>query len=80
MKILVLPLVSLAIASSGAFALAHGSGMDGMMGHQMQGCMQMMQSMSGGGAHPPNDQWRHRQPGPGAEGHGGQHPSGSSSQ
>jgi hypothetical protein len=33
----------------------------GMMGHGIGGCMQMMQGMHGG-AQPPNEQWRQRQP------------------
>ena len=39
MKYLMLATISLPVAPSGTFALAHGSGMaGGMMGHGMQGC------------------------------------------
>jgi len=42
---LMLATISLPVALSRTFALAHGSGMAGeMMGHGMQGCMQMMQA------------------------------------
>ena len=67
MKYLMLATISLPVALSGTFALAHGSGMaGGMMGHGMQGCMQMMQGMNGGAGQRPNQRWR-RQIGPGGE-------------
>jgi hypothetical protein len=59
MKYLMLATSSLPVVLSGTFALAHGAGMaGGMMGHGMQGCMQMMQGMNGGGGQRPNQQWR----------------------
>ena len=68
MKYLMLATISLPVALSGTLALAHGSGMaGGMMGHGMQGCMQMMQGMNGGGSQRPNEQWRRGQIGPGGE-------------
>jgi Spy/CpxP family protein refolding chaperone len=55
----------LAVALSGAAALAHsspgmmgGANHRGMMGAGMEGCMGMMQSMRGGESHRPNEQWR----------------------
>jgi hypothetical protein len=50
-------------------ALASESGiMDGMMmGQGMQGCMQMMRGMSGGGSQLPNQQWRRGGPKPSDE-------------
>jgi hypothetical protein len=38
-----------------------GNGRSTMTGSGMEGCMQMMQGMRGG-ARPPNEQWRQRQP------------------
>ena len=68
MKYMMLATVSLPVALSGTFALAPGSGMaGGMMGHGMQGCMQMMQGMNDGAAQRPNQQWRHGQMWPGGE-------------
>ena len=74
MKYLILATILLPIAFSGTLALAQGSGMMGggmmgrgtmndgrsrMMGHRMEGCMQMMQDMHGGSQRP-SEQWRHR--------------------
>jgi hypothetical protein len=68
MKYVILTAIALPVALSGTLALAHGSGMmGGMMGHGMQGCMQMMQGMNGGGSQRPNQQWRRGQIGPGGE-------------
>jgi hypothetical protein len=68
MKYLMLVTISLPVALSGTLALAHGPGTaGGMMGHGMQGCMPMMQGMSGGGGQRPNQQWRRGQVGPGSE-------------
>jgi hypothetical protein len=68
MKYLILAAIPLPIALFGTLALAHGSGMMGeMTGHGMQGCMQMMHGMNGGGSQPPNEQWRRGQVGPGGE-------------
>jgi hypothetical protein len=64
MKYLILAAIPLPVVLSGTLALAHSSG---MMGHRMQGCMQMMPGMNGGGSQPPNEQWRRGQVGPGAE-------------
>jgi len=73
-KYLILAGISLAMAFSGVLALAHDTGgmtdsgaMMGRAGHSetmgggMEGCMQMMQGMHGGGSHRPNEQWRQRQ-------------------
>jgi hypothetical protein len=38
-----------------------------MMGHSMQGCMQMMEGMNGGAGQRPNQEWRRGQIGPGGE-------------
>lgn len=63
---LMLATMSLPVSLSSSFAVAHGSGMaSGMMGHGMQGCMQMMQGMNGRGSLLPNEQWRHGQVAPG---------------
>jgi hypothetical protein len=68
MKYLMLATISLPAALSGTFALAHGSGIaGGMMGHGMQGCMQMMQGMNGRAGQRPNQEWRRGQIGPGGE-------------
>jgi hypothetical protein len=68
MKYLMLATISLPVTLSGTLALARGSGMaGGMMGHSMQGCVQMMQGMNGGGSQRPNEQWRRGQIGPGGE-------------
>lgn len=55
----------LAVALSGAVALAHtspgmmaGASHRGMMGAGTDGCMRMMQSMRGSESHRPNEQWR----------------------
>jgi len=65
---LMLATMSLPVSLSSSFAVAHGSGMaSGMMGHGVQGCMQMMQGMNGGAAQRPNQQWRHGQIGLGGE-------------
>ena len=58
-KYLLLPSGFLAMALSGALALAPNSA--GIMGH---GCMQMMQGMHSGSSHQPNEQWRGRDRGP----------------
>jgi hypothetical protein len=36
-----------------------------MMGHSMQGCMQMLEVMNGGAGQRPNQEWRRGQIGPG---------------
>jgi hypothetical protein len=68
MKYPMLATISIPVALSGTLALAHGSGMaGGMMGHGMQGCMQMMQGMNGGGSRRPNEQWWRGKVEPGGE-------------
>jgi hypothetical protein len=64
MKYLILPGLLFTVVFSGTLALARGSG---MIGHDMQGCMQMMEGMNGGGGQPPNEQGRRGQVGSGGE-------------
>jgi hypothetical protein len=68
MKYLILAAFPLPVVLSGSLALARDYGIaNGVIGHSMRGCMQMMQGMNGGGSRLPNEQRRRGQVAPGGE-------------